>query len=213
MNTWFLVVFMSPTRKLLGRRFNAAGQSVGNDFQININLDATVSRPDVELGWNGVVAVIWEDDEDSSDDEEIHVRLFDSELNPMGPDFRVNNLITGVQREPSLGNYGPEGFLAVWESAENVTAGDDNSLLNVQARLITGQNTFDGLQYQHNVYIDGRQHTPAASGWYGRLGTAFRSDSNDDETTDVITGRQIEHCIFCDDFEWGSEWRWPTAVE
>ncbi len=209
----FLVVFLSPTRKLLGRRFNAAGQPVGNDFQINVAFDADVSRPDVELGWNGVVGVIWEDDEDSSDDKEIHVRLFDSDLNPLGPDFRVNNLITGTQSEPSLGNYGPEGFLAVWQSPVNVTAGDDDSSNSIQARLITGQNTFDGPQVQHNVYIDGIQQLPAVSGWYGRLGTAFRSAGNVDETTDVITGRQIEHCIYCDDFEWGSEWRWPTVVE
>ena len=95
----------------------------------------------------------------------------------------------------------------------NVTAGDDDSNLSVQARLITGQNTFDGPQFQYNVYIGGRQHVPAVSGWYGRVGSAFRSDGNDDNNNDVITGRQIEYCIFCDDFEWGSEWRWPSVVE
>lgn len=209
----FLVVYRSPTNKLLGQRFSGAGQPVGNDFQINTVFESGIAEPDVELGWNGVVGVIWEDDEDSGDADEIRARLFDSDLTALGPDFRVNNLITDSQRSPSLGNYGPEGFLATWESDVNVTAGDDNSQLSVQARLITGQNAFDGLQFQFNDWIDGRQHAPAVSGWYGRLGSAFRSDSNKDETTDVITGRQIEHCIFCDDFEWGSEWRWPTAVE
>jgi hypothetical protein len=209
----FLVVYTSPTNLLLGQRYDAAGQPVGGDFQINNTFESGVAQPDIELGWNGVVGVIWEDDEASGDADEIRARLFDSDMNPLGPDFRVNNLGTDDQRQPSLGNYGPAGFLAVWESDVNVTAGDDDSNLSVQARLITGPNTFDGLQFQLNDWIAGRQHNPAVSGWYGRLGTAFRSDSNIDENGAVITGRQIEHCIFCDDFEWGSEWRWPTVVE
>jgi len=209
----FLVVFVSPNNKLLGQRFDAAGQPVGSDFQINTTFDNGVSAPDVELGWDGVVGVIWEDDEDGLEFEEIRARLFDSDLTPLGPDFRVNNLLTDDQKNPALGNYGPEGFLAIWGSDEGSTAGDDISKLSVQARLITGQDTFDGLQFQLNDWIAGRQHVPAVSGWYGRLGSAFRSDSNKDENSDVIAGRQIEHCIFCDDFKWGSEWRWPTAVE
>ncbi len=209
----FLVVYSSPTAKLLGQRYNAAGSPVGGEFQINSTFETGILAPDVELGWNGVVGIIWEDDEGSGDADEVRARLFDSDMNPLGPDFRVNNLDTDDQRGPSLGNYGPAGFLAVWESDVNVTAGDDDSSLSVQARLITGPNTFDGLQFQLNDWIDGRQHNPAVSGWYGRLGTAFRSDSNIDENGAVITGRQIEHCIFCDDFEWGSEWRWPAVVE
>jgi hypothetical protein len=209
----FLVVYTSPTNLLLGQRYDAAGQPVGGDFQINSTFESGVSQPDVELGWNGVVGVIWEDDEGSGDAQEIRARLFDSDMSPLGPDFRVNNLGTDDQRAPSLGNYGPQGFLAIWESDVNVTAGDDDSSLSVQARLITAPNDFDGLQFQLNDWIDGRQHNPAVSGWYGRLGTVFRSDSNVDKNKPVITGRQIEHCIFCDDFEWGSEWRWPGVVE
>jgi hypothetical protein len=209
----FLVLYTSPNNLLLGQRFNAAGSPVGSEFQINSTFETGIKDPDVELGWNGVIGVIWNDDEASGDADEIRARLFDSEMSPLGPDFRVNNLGSLDQRTPSLGNYGPQGFLAIWESDESVTAGDDDDMLSVQARLITGPGTFDGLQFQLNDWIDGRQHNPAVSGWYGRLGSVFRSDSNVDENGAVITGRHIEHCIFCDDFEWGSEWRWPGVVE
>ncbi len=110
----------------MGQRLDAAGSPVGSEIQINVTLETAVAQPDVELGWNGVVGVIWEDDEASGDADEIRARLFDSDMNPLGPDFRVNNLGTDDQRQPSLGNYGPAGFLAVWGSDVNVTAGDDD---------------------------------------------------------------------------------------
>jgi len=226
----FLVVFREPApdpEGVRGRRYDAAGDPIGNDFQISEIFMNGIARPDVALGWDGRVAVVWEDDEESGDDHEIRARLYqpipnpagpDPEMNPLGTDFRVNTLATGTQRYPNVGDYGPEGFLVTWHSSEGVTPGDDDSSFSVQARLITGHATFAGDQEQLNVYTDGSQARAGTAGWYGRLASTYRSASNDETADDVITARQIEHCLFCDDFEWfhpggpDSLWRWTSSL-
>ena len=47
---------------------------MGSEFQINSTFQAGVATPDVELGWNGVVGVIWRDDEASGDANEIRAK-------------------------------------------------------------------------------------------------------------------------------------------
>jgi hypothetical protein len=61
-------------------------------------------------------------------------------------------------------------------------------------------------------------------GWYGRLSTPWDSLTWDGEPEpdningQFIIGRDIEHCMFCDDFEWfspgspGSLWRWSATA-
>ena len=206
----FLVVWGDPG--VQGRRFSNAGAPDGPQFQINTEFTGVGLEADVAIGWDGVVAVVWEDADDAGNEEEIRARLYDSDLSPLGPDFRVNSLLTGDQKLPLIGDYGPLGFLVTWQSASSV--GSDTSE-SIQARLVTGQNQFDGPQIQFNVYENSVQDTPASHGWYGRLGSSWRSDGNDQDpppTDDHITGRDIESCLFCDDFEWGSGWRWSSTV-
>jgi len=82
-----------------------------------------------------------------------------------------------------------------------------------------GQNDFDGSQVQYSVWEGDPKETPASHGWYGRVGSSWRSLGNDqDPLDDHIIGRDIEYCLFCDDFEWfdpgspGSLWRWTSTV-
>jgi len=206
----FLVVWSDPG--VQGRRYSDAGAPAGPQFQINTEYAGVGLEADVAIGWDGVIAVVWEDSDEPGDSEEIRARLYDSDLSPLGPDFRVNTLLTGDQKFPRIGDYGPMGFLVTWQSASSVGTDTTES---IQARLVTGPNQFDGPQVQFNVYETSIQDTPATHGWYGRLGSAWQSDGNDQDpppTDDHITGRHIEYCLFCDDLEWGSTWRWGFTV-
>ena len=206
----FLVVWRS-VGSIKGQRHTDVGTPMGNEFLVNESFPVGGHLPDAALGWDGVVAVVWEDDEDPAEDSEIRTRLYDHDLNPLGPDFRVNTLITDTQSHPRLGDYGPKGFLVTWESDFSVGDDPDNSD-SIQARLVSGQNTFDGPQIQYNVWVQGGQNFPASGGWYGRLASSWRSAGNEETNALVETGRQILYCLFCDDFEWGSSWRWSATV-
>jgi len=209
------------SQDVAGRRFNAAGGPIGNDFVISTAFAGQKLANDAAIGWNGAVAVVWADADDPEDSREIRARLYSSDLVPLGPDFRVNTLMTGDQAEPRVADYGPRGFLVVWESDDSSGADPGDS---IEARLVTGSNQFDGPQVQFNIWGDSTQQQPSAHGWYGRLGTSWRSLSRGGDpppvpnTDDHIIGRDIEECLFCDDFEWftpggnGSLWRWSSSV-
>jgi len=214
----FLATWAADSQ-IWGRRFNAAGGPIGNDFAISTSFVAQKLDNDAALGWDGVVAVVWADAEGDggTNGREIYMRLFDSDLNPLGSDFRVNNLITDGQEDPRVADYGPMGFLVVWESS--VASGPDQSG-SIEARLVTGSDEFDGPQVQYNVWDNSNgQEFPGSHGWYGRLSTTWRTLTWDGEpkpdstNDDFIIGRDIEYCLHCDDFEWGSTWRWSSAVE
>lgn len=214
----FFVVWIQPY--VQGRRFTAAGVPAAQ-FQISTAFSSIMDKPDVAIGWDGAVAVVWEDPENWANSTEIRARLYDSELNATGADFRVNTVDTNAQDLPRVADCGPNGFLVTWESYE-ASAGTDEDLGSVQARIITGPNTFDGPQVQYNTWETGWQESPASHGWYGRLASGWDSSGNDEDpppgNTEHIMGRNIDHCLFCDDFEWftpggnGSLWRWSWSV-
>ena len=213
----------TESSQVVGKRFNAAGGQVGNELVISTSFVSQKVANDAAIGWDGVVAVVWADAEGDGgvNQREIYARLYNADLTPNGPDFRVNTLITDEQREPRVADYGPKGFLVVWES--DVSSGADLRA-SIEARLVSGSNQFGSDQVQFNIWDgDNFQNTPAAGGWYGRLGTSWRTLSRGGDpppvpnTDDHIFGRDIEDCMFCDDFEWfdpggaGNLWRWSNT--
>jgi hypothetical protein len=212
-----------------GRRFNAAGVPAGNDGQISTFAETNASDIDAAIGWNGNVMVVWADSgDDAGTSTEIRGRLFGSDLTALGPDFRINTTTDDSQDEPRIADYGPRGFLVVWNS--DVASGDDLGE-SIEARVVTGVDEFDQdgdavdePQSQLNIWDnDNNQQFPGAHGWYGRLSVDWRSLTWDGEpmpeitNDDFIIGRGIEHCLFCSDFDWfalsGQDnfWRWSTV--
>jgi hypothetical protein len=225
----FLAVW-DVNNDIWGRRFNAAGAPQGNDFQINTFADAAPRDTDVAIGWDGRVLVVWEDaGDDAGTSTEIRGRLYDADLMPLGPDFRINTVTDDTQSDARIADYGPVGFLVVWHS--DVASGPDMGD-SIEARVVTGPNTFDhdgdgtdDPQVQLNVWDnDNNQQFPGAHGWYGRMATDWDTSTWNgnpppiNPNDDFIVGRDIEHCLFCDDFDWhdpgslGSLWRWDSVV-
>lgn len=218
----FLAVW-SASDQVWGRRFDAAGNPVGDDFQISTAFDAGKEDKDAAIGWNGDIAIVWSDDEADAGTNgmEIRMRLYDADLVPRGLDFRVNSLITDAQRNPRVAEYGPEGYLVTWES--EVASGSDQGD-SIEARLVQAVNAFAGPQVQYNTWDDNRsQQFPSTHGWYGQLATDWNSPTwNGDPmpanpNADFIIGRTIDSCLFCDDFDWyqpggaGNLWRWSAV--
>ena len=220
---------------VFGRRFNAAGVADGNDFQIETFANSRPSVLDAAIGWNGKVLVVWQDSGaevpplPTGSSTEIRGRLYDADLNANGDDFRINNVSDDTQDHPRIGDYGAKGFLVVWSS--DVASGADLGV-SIEARVVSGPNAFDAngdgvddLQVQYNIWDNGNsQFDPGAHGWYGRLSTpwdclTWDGEPEPDNINDqFIIGRDIEHCMFCDDFEWyspgspGSLWRWTSTL-
>ena len=232
----FLAVWIEGfSQDVTGRRFNSAGGGIGQDFQIN-TFDSVAGLTDAAIGWNGSVLVVWEDGGvenpplPGTTNGEIRGRMYDADLGALGNDFRINNLFDGIQNDPRVADYGPVGFLVAWHSATD-SAGPD-TVNSIEARVVSGPNEFDANgdmldnnQVQYNVWGNSTQWLPGNQGWYGRLATVWSSLSwdgqpppNDPDTGSFIIGRDIEYCMYCDDFEWfspsspGSLWRWSSTA-
>ena len=217
----FLVTWTEGSQ-VWGRRFNAAGGPVGGDFVISTTFIEQKLDTDAAIGWEGRVLVVWMEQEDNGGTREIYARLFDADLNPLGPDFRVNTVLDEDQSNPRVADLGPKGFLVLWES--QVSSGADLTG-SIEARVVTGPNEFGTPQTQFNIWDNSNGQGPMGGhGWYGQAASTWRTLTWDGEpepdntNDDFIIGRDVEHCMFCDDFEWfhpgspGSLWRWTSSV-
>ena len=171
----FLVVWLDGDVE--GRRFNSAGNPVGPDFKINTLPTASpTSKTDAAIGWDGWVLVVWEDGGTENpplpgSNGNIRGRLYDAKLNPLGNDFRINDLFAGRQNDPRIAELGPRGFLVIWSSA-TVSAGPDTTQ-SIEARVVSGPNAFDSNgdgnddnQVQFNVWDNnaGQNYPPVTAG-------------------------------------------------
>lgn len=229
----FLAVWVDLfTQDVMGRRFNSAGGGIGPDFQIN-TFNSTPEVTDVGIGWDGRVLVVWEDSgvevPPLNSLSEIRGRMYGADLNALGDDFRINNVTDQIQDDPRIADLGPRGFLVVWNS--DVSSGADTTQ-SIEARVVSGPQLFDAdgdeiddLQVQYNIWDNNSiQWLPAAHGWYGRVATDWNSFTWDGQPPPnnpdgiFMIGRDIEYCLFCDDFDWfspssaDSAWRWTSAV-
>jgi hypothetical protein len=123
------------------RRFDAAGNALGDDFQVNAYTTGAQYGYAVAPDAAGGFVLVWVSTSDPVDtsDRSIHLQHFDPTGAPAGGDFLVNTYTTGSQDLPIVAPDGAGGFLVAWESVGS--AGTDASGVSVQARRFEGAAT------------------------------------------------------------------------
>jgi hypothetical protein len=107
---------------LFGQRFDAAGNRVGTEFQVNSYTTSGQYRPDVAADAAGNFVVVWESDgqEGSPSSYGIFARRFDSAGQPEGDDFQVNVVTAGSQRHPSVVADRSGAFTVAWSTPASI---------------------------------------------------------------------------------------------
>lgn len=186
---------------LNGRRFDAAGVPVGDEFQINTQDIGTAQDADLTRGPDGRILVVWEDGEAAGDGAEIRGRLFGPTLGSLGGDFRINTVTEEGQNDPRAAAYDDLGFLVVWQSFTSAGTDTDSS---IEGRMVTGVNQFSTPQFLLNKHTPGGQAFPAVGSFGDSLSVAYTGPSSTfiESTDDAIIGQSWSICgIFCDRFE------------
>jgi hypothetical protein len=202
----FLVAWTGP--ELQGRTFDAGGTPRGGQFQINTGLDGGALETDLALGDNGNVLAVWQDAESGGNGNEIRGRIFVPDqstagISPLGNDFRINTLFVDDQFEPTVANFGLEGFLVAWTSNNSVGADADRG---IQGRVVTADGTFGSNQAQLNQFLSTGESKPAAGGRGGVVAVAWFANRNAPNNGGVIVGRKwLGDTLFADSFE-GEDW-------
>ncbi len=123
------------------QRFDAEGDPIGAQFQVNSYTSAFEARPAIAPDGSGGFLVAW----DSSFFSTIRAQRFDADWLPVGGEFQVNSYSTGQQLEAAVSPDGSGRLVVVWTSGGS--SGSDNSGTSVQAKRVSGAEIFaDGFE-------------------------------------------------------------------
>jgi hypothetical protein len=124
------------------QRFNASGNPVGGQFQVNTFTTGAQAVPAVgQDGGNGFV-VVWTSEGSAGTDQSTtsaQGRRFNGAGEPSGGEFQVNAYTPSEQNAYAVGPDGFGGFVVLWDSL--VSLGTDNNARSVQVRRFVGPNT------------------------------------------------------------------------
>jgi hypothetical protein len=101
---------------VFARRFSAAGNALGGEFQVNTYTPAIERNPAIAMRADGQFVVAWEDGILDGDLSGVFGQRFDSAGAASGPQFQINTYVTGSQNGAAIGMDGAGAFVVAWES-------------------------------------------------------------------------------------------------
>jgi hypothetical protein len=143
---------------IFGMRYDASGNRLGNEFQVNTYTTSYQWVPSVSLSPAGGFVVAWVSTSADLYLSDIFARRFDASGNPVGNDFVVNTITTGRQvgfglvAHDALGNFvvtwsGPGDGLAQGSFAQRFSVSGDRR----------------GSEFLVNTYTTSSQVTPSVA--------------------------------------------------
>jgi hypothetical protein len=143
---------------VFGQRFDAGGNRVGGEFQVNTYTTSEQGYPDIAMQPNGFV-VVWETRYQHGDRLDVSGQRFDSAGQRTGPEFQINTYTTDFQHSAAVATDSAGNFLVVW-------TGKDDSGAGVFGRFHDSLGVAQGGEFQVNVYTTQYQNEPAVA-WTG----------------------------------------------
>ena len=141
---------------VFGQRFDASGNKVGTEFQVNTYTTGNQGYPVVAMNANRQFVVAWESYGQDGSDYGVFARRFDASGNPVTGEVAVNTVTTGPQREPVVATDGAGNFVVVWDSLSQ-----DGSLDGVFGRRFDPTGAPLTAEFPVNTYTSDVQDFPA----------------------------------------------------
>lgn len=143
---------------IFGQRFDAAGDPVGSEFQVNGGSAGDQRYPAAAMRSDGSFTVVWVDSDGAGNG--IRGRSFDASGTPVGGDFTVNLGTTGDQTDPDVAVDGSDAGVAVWQT-------DATGDLEIRGRRLDASGSTVGAELVINSTTDNDQQHPAVAGAAG----------------------------------------------
>jgi len=158
----FVVVWSSDGQDgdgygIYGQRYNATGQTVGAEFQVNTYTTSWQRDPAVTALTEGGFVVVWHSPQDGSG-YGVYGQRYNATGQPEGAEFRVNTYTTGSQASPAVTAFPTGGFVVVWSSA-----GQDGSSDGIYGQRYNTTGLPEGTEFQVNTYTTSIQRYPAVT--------------------------------------------------
>ena len=143
------------TYGIFGQRFDAAGQPLGNEFQVNSFTTGVQRAPAVAVDGLGNFVVVWTSDSEDGASWGVFGQRFSSSGTPQGNEFQVNSYTTAIQWVPAVTADASGDFVVVWPSY-----GQDGIGWGVFGQRFNSAGTPQGNEFQVNSYTTGDQLYP-----------------------------------------------------
>ena len=163
-----------------GQRYDAAGQALGGEFQVNTTTLDYQWDPSVAIDGQGNFVVAWQGENGPGAGFDVFLQRFDSAGSPVGGELQVNTFTPGYQGNSSVAANGAGDFLVVWESiAQDLSDGGVYGQLYDSA----GQSVGGELRINDTTAAD--QNDPrvvAVDGGYAVVWESFLQDGSQEAT-------------------------------
>lgn len=157
---------------IFAQRLDAAGQRLGNEFQVNESTAGDQTEPAVAADAGGGFAVVWRGPGADGLDEEIYIRRYDLAGAPLGAEVTVNSITAGNQSLPRIAMNADGMHVVVWQN-ENPEAGPYERGGSLQVFDSAGGRLAGELQF--NADVDCR-YPDVAMGSHGNFVVAWLQD-------------------------------------
>jgi hypothetical protein len=136
------------------RRYEASGNAVGVELQVNSHTTGFQSAPAIATDASGNFVVVWASQGQDGSFAGIFGQRFSAAGTAEGPEFRVNTLTTGSQYEPVVSSDPAGNFVVVWYES---FAGD------VLGQRFNAGGARQGGEFRVNSHTTFAQRTPAVA--------------------------------------------------
>jgi len=168
-----------------GRRFDANGSPLEDEFQINTIQPGNQKEPSVAMAPEGNFVVAWQGHELYNED--IFARWFDSNGQPHDAEFRVNQHTNGRQLHPKVAMSKTGAFVIVWEHYEFLEPFD---IYEICGRLYDPNGVAVTSQFTVNLLRQCRYPDVAMDG-YGNFTVVWMQD-DDRHPYNIIMARRYD---------------------
>jgi hypothetical protein len=137
---------------VFAQRFDATGVAQGLEVQVNSYTTGMQLRSAVAMDADGNFAVVWQSEDRDGSPSGISGQRFDAAGTRQGPEFLVNSVTVGSQRDSTVAMAADGDFVVAW--------GDS---FNIVARRFDSAGVAQGADFEVSTYWSTAQRTPAVA--------------------------------------------------
>ncbi len=182
-----------------GQRFDATGQKLGAEFQINQFARNNQRTPAVAALANGNFVVVWISElQRASASVDVYARLYDSAGTAVGNEFAVNTSTTNLCANPQVAGSPQGGFAVVWSQKEGAVRNVSGIVVNastsrpnswdVYGRLYNANGTAANAPVRLNTEVFGDQYGPKINS-FGKNYLVVWSSLGQDSSREGVFGQ------------------------
>ncbi len=158
----FVVVWHSSEQDgsnlgIYGRRYDASGMAVGNEFRVNTHTADVQNVSAVGALADGGFVVAWRSNLQDGDSYGVYGQRYDASGATVGGEFRINTTTVGDQRDPAVVGLAGGGFAVIWASSQ------DGSIQGITGQRFDVTGVAVGGEFEINTYSNDIQSYPAAA--------------------------------------------------